>query len=247
MVDFIATRPKPPGRRPTALVMRDISPEEARKPVDWSAWYLTDEEDMGESCEQGDIIRVALSSLNTLAQERGFGPHYFGADAFFAWVDGEPLVRVSPDLYLIFDPPAPPLPKSWQTWLPGHKPPRWAAEIVSEDWKKDYEEAPLKYAQLRANELLIFDPEMVPRAPEARGKRVPFQMYRRSDDGAFVLAYSGDGPVWSEELSVFFFARVEGGAVRLRLSRDQEGKRVVLTAEERVRELEAELAKLRGA
>jgi Uma2 family endonuclease len=239
------------GRRPTAFVVRDPTPEDVR-PVDWSPWRVTDEEDMGEGCEQGDIIRTALSSLGQLAAERGWTGFYLGADTFFAWVPNEPLVRVSPDLYLIEDPPPPPLPKSWQVWLEGHRPPRWAAEIVSDDWKKDYEEAPLKYAQLGAHELLIFDPE-VTLSGERRGPRVPFQVYRRAPDGAFVRVHRGDGPAPSEVLDATFVARREGGAVRLRVARDPEGKDVVPTAEEakraaeeRIRALEAELARARG-
>jgi Uma2 family endonuclease len=232
------------GRRPWAFVVRDPTPDDVR-PVDWSQWYLTDEEDMAEGCEQGEIIRTAASSLSHLAAERGWARFYIGADTFFAWVPNEPLVRVSPDIYLIDDPPPPPLPKSWQTWLSGHRPPRWAAEIVSDDWKKDYEEAPLKYAQLGTRELAIFDPEAV-LSGARRGARVPFQLYQRAPDGAFVRIYHGDGPVLSEELGAYLVARRERGAVRLRIARDAEGKDIVLTAEERVAALEAELARMRG-
>jgi len=70
--------------------------------------------------------------------------------------------------------PPPPWPKMWQTWLPGHKPPHGAVEIVSEDWRKDYEDAPLKYAQLGTRELVIFDPGATVGA-ERRGQRVPLQ------------------------------------------------------------------------
>jgi Uma2 family endonuclease len=240
------------GRRPSAFVLRDITPEDAAKPIDWSAWYLTDEDDMGEGCEQGEIIRLILSSLGTLAAERSWSRVYLGADAFFAWVPHEPLVRVSPDVYLLDDPPPRPLPKSWQTWLPGHRPPRWAAEIVSDDWKKDYEDGPLKYAQLGARELVIFDPEMVLRPGERRGARAPFQVYRRDADGAFVRVYFGDGPTRSEQLDAYLVATEDGGAVRMRIARDPEGKDFVPTAdeakhaaEERIRVLEAELARAR--
>jgi Uma2 family endonuclease len=240
------------GRRPSAFVVRDPTPDDVGKPVDWSAWYLTDEDDMGEGCEQGEIIRTAISSIAQLALERGWARFYVGADAFFAWVPTEPLVRVSPDLYIVDDPPPPPLPKSWQTWLAGRRPPRWAAEIVSGDWKKDYEEVPFKYAQLGVRELVIFDPESA-LAGERREPRVPFQIYRRDADGAFVRIYQGDGPVRSSELGAYLVARREGGAVRLRIARDAEGHDVVptaeeakLAAEERIRTLEAEIARMRG-
>jgi Uma2 family endonuclease len=233
------------GRKPGAFVVRDPTPDEAGAPIDWSAWYLPDEEDMGEGADQGEIIRVLLSSLAQLAAERGWPPVYLGADQFFAWVREEPLVRVSPDVYLVDDPPLPPMPKMWSTWLPGHKAPRWAVEIVSEDWKKDYEEGPPKYAQLGARELVIFDPEVALNA-DTRGVRVPLQVYRRGADGAFVRVYCGDGPAPSAEIGAALAWQREGNTVRLRIARDAAGSSIVLTAEERVRALEAELAALRG-
>jgi Uma2 family endonuclease len=245
------------GRRPLALVVRDLPPEEAHAPVDWSAWYLTDEEDMGESTEQGEIIRLLFAGLASWIEERGFSKVYLGAEQFFAWIPSEPLVRVSPDVYLVDDPPPPPRPKSFQTWLPGHRPPRWAMEIVSDDVRKDYEEAPPKYAQLGARELCIFDPEA---AVSPRGGRIPLQIYRRDEDGAFVRVYTGGGPALSEELGAFLVVVRDGPTARLRLARDASGRDLVptaeeraraeaearRTAEERVRILEEELARLRG-
>ncbi len=255
------------GRKPGAFVVRDPAPEDAGAPIDWTDWYLTDEEDMGESAEQGDIIRTLLSALGRLSVERGWNTVYLGADQFFAWVRQEPLVRVSPDVYLVDDPPAPPMPKMWQTWLPGHRSPRWAVEVVSDGWKKDYEDAPLKYAQLGVRELVIFDPDAAlhtdPRAPGESTPlppRVALQVYRRDGDGAFVRVYRGEGPAPSDEIGAFLVVRREGGTVRLRIARDADGVDLVPTAEEaqriaeqraaaaeaRARELEAELARLRG-
>lgn len=241
------------GRKPGAFVVRDLAPEDAGVPIDWSAWYLTDEDDMGESAEQGEIIRVLLSALGVLAAERAWGNVYLGADQFFAWLRNEPMVRVSPDVCLVDEPPAPPLPKSWQTWLPGHRPPRWAVEIVSEDWKKDYEDAPAKYAQLGTRELVIFDPEAATN-DAGRGTRAPFQVYRRDADDAFVLVYCGEGPARSDQIDAFLVAQRVGETVRLRVARDAAGKDLVPTADERaetaevrVRELEAELAALRAS
>jgi Uma2 family endonuclease len=226
-------------------VIRDPAPEDVGAPIDWSSWYLTDEEDMGESAEQGEIIRMLLSALSQLAIERGLSRVYFGADNFFAWVEEEPLVRVSPDVYLVDDPPPLPLPKSWQTWLPGHRAPRWAVEIVSDEWKKDYEDAPPKYAQLGTRELVIFDPAAAI-TPDRKGQRVPFQVYRRDADGLFVRVHRGDGPVRCEEIDASLIAERHASAVRLRVARDEAGKDLVLTAEERVKALEAEIAKLRA-
>lgn len=252
-------------RKPLALVVNDPAPGERTAKVDWSSWYVTDEDDKGESVEQFSILWLLLSSLGRLAAERGWKNVMWAGDSFFGWVKDEPLVRVSPDAYLLDDPPGRPYPKSWQTWLPGHRPPRWAVEVVSEDWKKDYEGNPAKYAQLGTRELVIFDPE----APlEGASKvRVPLQVYRRGEDGAFVRTYRGDGPAWCEEIDAALVVQRDGGAVTLRIARDPDGKDIVPTAEEahaaaeearaaaaeatataeaRIRQLEAELAKLRG-
>jgi Uma2 family endonuclease len=245
-------------RRPWAFVVRDPAPEDIDAYVDRSAWYLTDEEDMGESVEQTQIIRTVRSSLDELAESRGWTNVFWSSDNFFAWIRDEPMVRVSPDVYLLDDPPPSPHPKMWQTWLPGHKPPRWALEVVSDDWNKGYDEAPLKYAQLGARELVIFDPETAA-SPERRGARVALQVYRRDADGAFLRIYAGDGPAPSQELDAFLVVKREGGAVRLRIALDAAGKEVVPTAEEakraarearraaedQVRALEAELRALR--
>ncbi|WP_052374560.1 Uma2 family endonuclease [Chondromyces apiculatus] len=97
---------------------------------------------MGDSGEHAEIITILLSVLSELAAMRGWTEVLLSRDNFFAWIQEEPLVRVSPDVYLLDDPPPRPRPKMWQTWLPGHRPPRWAVEIVSDDWRNDYEEAP---------------------------------------------------------------------------------------------------------
>lgn len=249
-------------RRPWAFVVRDPTPDVVGARVDWSAWYLTDEEDMGQSVEQCETIEVLRSSLGELAAMFRWEDVLCASDNFFGWVRDQPLVRVSPDVYLLDDPPPPPYPRMWQTWLPGHRPPRWALEIVSEDAKKDYEDAPLKYAQLGTRELVIFDPEAALAAlrGEKRGQRVPLQIYRRDEDGAFVRVYAGEGPVWSDELGACLVARPHGASVRLRIALDPEGKELVPTAaerarseelarreaEERLRALEAELARLRS-
>ena len=39
------------------------SPADLSARTDWRAWHLTDEADMGEGCEQGEIIRLLLEVL----------------------------------------------------------------------------------------------------------------------------------------------------------------------------------------
>ncbi len=193
----------------------------------WAAWYLTDEDDMGESIEQGIIIRLLLATLAELARERGWQRSLVASDQFFAWVEGEPLVRVSPDVYVLDDPPAA-YPGSWQTWRAGHPPPRFAVEVVSATWKKDYREAPNKYEQLGARELIIFDPAA---AAAPRLRRFPLQVYRRTANGAWKRVLAGPGPVHSVELDAWLVV-VPGP--RLRIARDPAGRDLVQTPEEQV-------------
>lgn len=69
-----------------------------------------------------------------------------------------------------------------------------------------------------------------------------------------MLVYRGEGPARSDQIDAFLVAQRVGEAVRLRVARDAAGKDLVptaderaKTAEERVRELEAELAALRAS
>ena len=231
---------RPPSARlrvPRALnVVRDPSPEDLGSRIDWSSWYLTDQEDMGESNEQSLIIALLRSSLGVLVRQRGWEHVYVGSDQFFAWIEAEPLVRVSPDIYLLDNPPPAPLPDSWQTWL-GHAPPRFAVEVVSgrdshpKSWRKDYEDSPQKYAQLGTQELVIFDPQRVTGQATRHG-RVPLQLYRREADGAFVRTYAGDGPVESDVLGAWLLVTRDGRAARLRIARDPLGHELVPTEAE---------------
>ncbi|MBI4617334.1 MAG: Uma2 family endonuclease [Planctomycetes bacterium] len=225
------TRAEP--ARPPRIVTVVRSPGEGLGPaVDWSGWYLTDEEDMGESPEQHNAIRLFVSVLGQLGRERSWGNSiYVGGDAFFAWMPEEPLVRVSPDVYVLEDPPPPPLPLSWQTWRPGHRAPLLAVEIVSEDWRKDYEEGPEKYAQLGARELVIFDPSAT--GPDGgRPDRTPLQVFHRTDEGLFVRRYHGPGPAFLRTLDLYAVVSLDPMGLRLRLSRDAAGRELVPTSEE---------------
>jgi len=218
-------------------------------PLDGS-WCLTEEDDEGQETEQSEIIDVLKSSIRELAGERGWSRVFVGSDQFFAWLPEEPMVRVSPDVYLLDDPPPPPLPASWQTWREGHRAPRFAVEIVSGDdqhperWRKDYDQAPQKYAQLGTRELVIFDPQAA--LGEARDpQRVPLQCYRREADGGFVRVYAGSGPLASVELAAFLVVATDDAVARLRVARDAQGRERVLTAVEARDAALHELAELR--
>lgn len=194
----------------------------------WAEWYLREEDDVGESTEQGIIVRLLLSAMDELARERGWARTLVAGDQFFAWVPHEPLVRISPDVYLLDDPPAPPYPSMWHTWLPGHTAPRFAVEVVSDDWAKDDLLAPRKYAQLGTRELVVFDPEST-----RRNRRVALQLFRRDDTGALVRVAAGAAPVFSEELGAWLVVQQNPGGDRIRIARDPAGRDLVPTTEER--------------
>ncbi len=238
-----------PKRPPRALILTDLPPQEADAEIDWSRWYVTDEEDMGSSIEQQAIVTLLLACLAQWSTEKGWDALLIGQDVFFAWIPREPLVRVSPDVFVVDKPPDPP-PSSIQTWLPGHKPPRFALEVVSQDKTKDHEDAPLRYAQLGCTELVVFDPA----APSGRRPdRQPLTVYRRQEDGAFARVYAGAGPAPSRELDAWLVVRPEHDRPRLRIARNAEGMDIVLTGDEKAvieaagrRKAEAEIATLKA-
>ncbi len=223
-------------------------------PGDWSSWYLTDEDDMGQSFEQFDCIQVLLSSLEQLVKERQWADVVAGSDVFFGWVKSAPLVRISPDVFLMPWPQDRPRPSSIQTWRQGHNPPSVAIEIVSEDWRKDYEELPPKYEQLDAEELLIYDPEGASRAsmpgikPPRGARRYAIQRFARDEEGVWLRTHAGDGACWSSVLEVHLVIVDTAHGPRPRLSFDPRGCELVPTVAEHERLLkEAERERAEAA
>jgi hypothetical protein len=194
---------------------------------------------MGEAGEHDAISLCFRLSAEELMRQRGVDDVLVAHNQFFAWVEEHPLVRVSPDVYLLDGPIPRPLPRSWQLWIPGHRPPRFALEVVSEEWKKDYDDNPPKYAQLGCRELVICDPDLLHEA-NPNPRRVTLQAYRRGEDGAFVKVYSGPGPYRSQELQADVLLRFEGPVVRLRLSFDPEGRELVPIPQEAREQAERE-------
>jgi Uma2 family endonuclease len=223
------------ARAPSALVLRSRGKRRADAPVDWSRWYVTEEEDMGESPEQGELIKLLRNCIDELARERQWQRVLVGSDAFFAWVPKHPRVQVSPDVYLLDNPPRrKKWPKSWQTWRPGVNPPRFAVEMVSVSWKKDYVDGPARYAQLGCRELVLFDPTAV--SSQRHSTRHPLTVYRHQEDGAFALAEAGPGPVWSQELQAALVVLDGEDGPWLRIARDRNGKDLIPTTAERAEE-----------
>ncbi len=139
MTPSTTTTTRPPS---TLQLVRDPDPAFVAARIDWSSWYLSEEEDLGQSPEQGLILDVLYSSLRVHFRQQGRDERTIGKDNFFQWVRGEPKVQVSPDLYVLPVPPPSPLPRCFRTFEPGHEAPLLAVEIVSTDWRKDYHDKP---------------------------------------------------------------------------------------------------------
>ena len=227
----VARPDKPPTRGRAPRVPNVVRDESLAGDVDWSAWYLTDEEDMGQSPVQFGAIRWGVEPVEVRVAELGWADALVGSDAFFAWLRVHPLVRVSPDVYVLVNPPEP-LPKSFQTWRPGHRAPVLAIEVVSDDWRKDYEEAPQKYAMLGTDELILFDPEAATGAASGP-ERVPLQVFRRTDDGLFVRGEAGPGPIRCRTLACFVVVASTPTGPGFRLAYDAAGTELVPTRAER--------------
>ena len=202
----------------------------APDPLDWSTWYLDEDDEMGEGRLQVAIVTLLLECLQGLARDRGWDDVVIDRDQFFAWIEREPRVRLAPDVYLLRNPPDKALVDSWMTWLPGHHPPEFALEIVSGDWRKDYHDNPAKYAHLGVQELVIFDPRFESRPA---GGGLPFQVYRRDEAGDFVPMPAQAQKAWSDILGVYLLVVGHGESVRLRLSED--GVRPLPTPRQRER------------
>jgi Uma2 family endonuclease len=171
------------------------------------------------------------------------------------WVESWPAIGVDPDVCVI-EPRTPEGDEltSLCTWLPGHRPPLLAVEVVSpSNAKKDYTIALDKYAASGVEEVWVFDPKRS--GPGVHGGPFVLQIWRRDEDGLFSRRYAGSGPAESAALRAWVVVTEEG---RLRVAADREGRELWPTAAEaeraakeaalaRIAELERALAGRRGA
>ncbi|MEO1266998.1 MAG: Uma2 family endonuclease [Myxococcota bacterium] len=228
-----------------------IEPSQPTHPdheFDWTLWELTEEDDdVPESTDQTQGIRTLMSILEVWLEEKGWDHLYVGSDQFFAWMQKRPLVRLSPDVYIFEPPPGERRFKTLQMWEPDHNPPRIGIEFVStSNRSKDHRDSHLKYDQLGAQELVLFEPE----AAHALGPW-PLKVYRRDSDGRWQQAeHPNDrAPIWLNTLEAWILMAWSADGPRLRLSRDAAGHDRIPThqeraAQERQARLDAEQARL---
>lgn len=203
-----------------------------RVPRTRRGWELC-EETMPESCVHDEAVELLKAVLAWWASRRG--NTHVARNLAVRWDEDEPRVGVDPDVSA-FSPP-PPREKgsdlrSVRTWLPGHTPPLLAVEVVSTtNPNKDYTIAPDKYAASGTRELWIFDPLLA--GPASHGGPFRLQLWQRNERGAFVRAYAGEGPFFSDVAGAYVIAVDEG--VKVRLADDAEGRALWPTQEEHER------------
>jgi Uma2 family endonuclease len=98
---------------------------------------------------------------------------------------------------------------SLRLWLPGHRVPPLAIEIVSRSHPyKDYRAVQEKYAVLGVQELWVYDPRKF--GPKALGGPVLLQVWQRSRAGVLVRRHFGDEPTRSELLEAWLVPQANG-------------------------------------
>ncbi|HEU4534298.1 MAG TPA: Uma2 family endonuclease [Polyangiaceae bacterium] len=183
---------------------------------------------MGEGSLQrfiSELVRLQLEAyLNGLGRLA-----FVGANQFVYWRQFDPSRKLAPDVFVL--PGVRPGIKvdSWKVWESGIAP-SFALEIVSQDWEKDYRDAPAPYDELGVRELIIFDPEWASRPNE----RLRWQVYRRLARRGFVRVETGNGDrARSKALGCWLRAVGDDlDALRLRLATDPRGDELIPTADE---------------
>ena len=212
----------------SAAAKRPLGPDPTHYPVG---------EDMGESILRTLIIEVLRPLVAGWLAARGT-PCFVGADQFIYWVQYAPTRAVAPDVYVLPGVPVDAQVKAWKVWETGVVP-SFALEIVSDDFRKDYEETPVRYAELGVRELVVFDPHA-----EGSSQRVRWQVFRDVPRVGFSVVERTDGDrVRSEVLGCWLRAVGSAAALRVRLATGADGAELVPTdAEAALAAMEVERA-----
>src|SRR5262245_51766794 len=101
-------------------------------------WHFTEDDDMGHSPRQAELIVYLLALLRLLFRRKGL-PWYVGFDAHIALDPRDERVTVAPDLYVLPQPDPPTCQgATWSPWANGGVVPLLAVEFVSlSNRKKD--------------------------------------------------------------------------------------------------------------
>lgn len=202
--------------------------------------FYPEEDGMGETEWHRAVCIVLWLLVRRWARERKLRAHV-GSNQFVYWAQHDPKKSVAPDLYVLpglevgdqgLD-----VVKTWE-----HGVPSLIVEIVSTDWRKDYEDSPQRCAEMGVRELIVFDAK----AARARNpERVRWQVFRRvARRGLVRVEVSTGDRVRSKVLGAWLRAVGDRGALRVRLGVGETGEILVPTdhEEERAR-AEAEHAR----
>jgi hypothetical protein len=206
------------------------------------------EDRMGESVWH-EAVRALLKAVLVRFFEMRRRAEHVGSNQFVYWVQHAPTRSVAPDVYVLpecdgdFDDLS--VVKTWEVGAP-----TFALEIVSDDWQKDYRDAPRDYDALGVEELVVFDRA----APRKRSpERVRWQVFRRvRRHGLVRVEVTNDDRVRSKVLGAWLREVGHGASLRIRVGIGPEGGKLVPTVDEdldaKARELvraEREIARLR--
>jgi len=190
----------------------------------------------GEPMAETPIHVLAIMLLFQALQDffRAKPDVYLASNMFWYWQEGNPEARRAPDVMVI--------PgvgqadrRSFFSWKENGAIPAVVFEVTSEkNWRENLWEKRELYEELGVKEYYLFD-------PEAAHLRPPLQGFRLGKRGYRALREAEDGSLTSQELGL----RLAAEGRMLRLIDARTGERV-LTREERVQTLEAEVARLRA-
>lgn len=209
--------------------------------------HYPESDDVGEHLLQRFIAELLRPLIERWLREQQ-RVAFTGADTFFYFAEGKPDRCRAPDVYVIegVEQDVPEV-GVWKTWE-GRRP-ALAIEVVGDDWKKDYLDAPRDYAAMGAREVVIFDPWATARSRT----RVRWQVFRPGPAGRLERVERSTGDRVRSTVLGAWIVQVEAqGHVRLRLGTDPGGEVLVPTAEElagamqrRAQAAEAEVERLR--
>jgi Uma2 family endonuclease len=213
-----------------------------------------EEERVGEDMLQRWILELLRPLLQRWLTRRGVKA-FVGADQFIYWRQHDAYARIAPDLYVLpgIDPRT--RVRTWKLWQ-DRVVPSFALEVVSQDWEKDYTDAPARYRELGVPEVVIFDP-----GSDEHADGVRWQVFRRVGKRGLVRVDASQADrVRSKELACWLRVLGTDRDTRLRIAVGPRGEELVPTAEEesevqraakdaalaQIKALEAEIHRLKG-
>lgn len=178
---------------------------------------------MGEHELQTYILELLRPLVERYLAEQKIDGHV-GSDQFIYWRQHEPQACVAPDLYFLPGVPQSIAIETWKIWEQGVIP-TFALEVVGRNPRKDYEDAPRRYAELGVDELVVFDPFIGP-------DRFTFTVHRRQEGSFLQVQQTQADRVWSQQLGCYLRKVGEDAATRLRLATGPHGNDLLPTPEE---------------